>query len=279
MKMRKLTLLPAVIAVSAAVALFSTSCGNPSTHKFTTDSISFNDSAFVGLSRAYCSMNVDYPVTGNRPLIDSVSLWIGRQLAMAPNFTSDSTDIPDYSRITDGSQLLRTAGTFLLAETKIDMEEYARDSITVNFEFNWDIRPLCDSTRFVTYASSTYFYLGGAHGSSGFAPATFDKASGHIFGWDIIVPDSLPALQKLVKARLLTEFFNAPSYNDIRDALLVNPDTLPLPATPPCFLTDGVDFTYMQYEIAPYSTGMPSCVIDYHAIRPLLTPQARALLD
>ncbi len=280
MKFNRLSLLPVGMAAAVAAAMFTTGCGSRTgAEKFTTDSITYDDSVVVGQSRAYCTMAVAYPATGSQPLIDSVGQWIARQLAESPNITSGSEKSPDYTAITDGAELLRTAGTYLMAESKEDLEEYQRDSITINFEFNWNIRPVCDSTRFVTYASSTYCYLGGAHGGAGYTPATFDKVSGQCFGWNMIVPDSVAALRNMIKNRLLTDFFNVDSYDGIRDGLFVDPDTMPLPVTPPCFVTDGVDFTYMQYEIAPYAAGMPSCVIDYATIRPLLTPQARALLD
>ena len=157
MKTNRLSLLPATMAaVTVAAAMFTTGCGSPSaTEKFTTDSITYVDSVIVGQSRAFCSMTVAYPADGPQALIDSVGLWIARQLAVSPNITSGSEKSPDYSAITSGPELLRTAGTYLMSESRDDLDEYMRDSITINFEFNWNIRPVCDSTRFVTYASST----------------------------------------------------------------------------------------------------------------------------
>lgn len=278
MKLKQLTVLPALTAAAASM-IFTIGCGNPSSRQFTTDSLSYADSLTLGYSRAYCSMDVAYAADGNSALVDSVNRWIAMQLAMSPIVTTDSVKTPDYTGITDGPELLLTAGKDLMKRSKADFEEYARDSFAVNYEFDWNIRPVCDSTRFVTYASSTYTYLGGAHGSSGYTPATFDKTDGHIYGWDMINPDSVPALRRLIAQYLLTDFFKVPSYADIRDGLFVDPDTMPLPATPPGFVKNGVDFTYMQYEIAPYATGMPDCVIPYPVIRPMLTPRASALLD
>lgn len=277
MKLKKLAVIPA-IAIALSASMFTTGCGNPADQKFTTDSISYADSLTLSGSKAYCSMEVAYPATGNAAFVDSVKMWIARQLAVSPIATCGPSATPDYTTITDGNELLRTVSTDLMTQARSDFEGYAKDSFTINYEFYWNIRPVCDSTRFVTYASSTYAYLGGAHGGTGYQPATFDKSDGQIYGWNMFVADSLPALRNMVKERIMTEYFQVNSQEKFRDCLLLNPDTMPLPATPPCFMPTGVDFTYMQYEIAPYAAGMPGCIIDYATISPMLTKQARELL-
>lgn len=93
----------------------------------------------------------------------------------------------------------------------------------------------------------------------------------------MFVADSLPALKEIIKNDLMTEYFKSKDADDFRDALLVNPDTLPLPSSSPYFLADGVHFVYQQYEIAPYAAGMPGCVVPYSRVMDMFTPAVKDL--
>lgn len=76
----------------------------------------------------------------------------------------------------------------------------------------------------------------------------------------------------------MSQYFEVKTESQFKDALLINPDTLPLPASAPYFMPKGVNFDYQQYEIAPYAAGMPSCVLPYSVVKPMLTPEAAKLL-
>ena len=83
----------------------------------------------------------------------------------------------------------------------------------------------------------------------------------------------------LIREGLMRQYFDVQTAQEFKDALLIDPDTLPLPVTPPYFMPDGLHVVYQQYEIACYAAGLPGCVLPYDSVAPLLTPAAKALLN
>ncbi len=129
--------------------------------------------------------------------------------------------------------------------------------------------------------------MGGAHGGAVGLTQTFDRNSGVSLTYaNSFLPSRRTELLELIRNGLWEQYFkdnfgdagNDGSEVSLRDALLIDPDTLPLPACPPDFRSDGVAFSYQQYEIACYAAGMPSCVISYDSLEPLMTPWVRDLL-
>ena len=232
--------------------------------------------------KAYCRIDVDYPVEGTPQLLDSLRQWIALQLATNNFITSDTIkplQIPGTD-LADGKKYVAAVGAHVLDQAKADLTELEQFNgpSDISYEFSWNIGEVYHTAKFVTFASSTYCYLGGAHGGSGFNPQVFGSETGQLFGWNMILPDSVPALKEVIKQGLMTQYFEVKTVDEFRDGLLINPDTLPLPATPPYFSKEGVNFIYQQYEIAPYAAGMPGCVLPYATVRPMLTPVAAALL-
>lgn len=279
----------------ALIALSLSACGNKKTAStqpaeddpagvvLESDSIGWTDSISTPHgNKAYCRIAVEYPVEGNPELLDSLHTWIARQLSINCMITNDTIKpftVPGAT-IDDGKKYIASIGRHVLDEalpSLLGLDSLGIDH-NISYEYSWSINNIYDTENFVTYASSTYCYLGGAHGGSGFTPQVFRISDGRQFRWNMFRTDSLPALTSKIKQELMKQYFEVKTEAEFRDCLLVNPDTLPLPVTPPYFMADGVHFCYQQYEIAPYAAGMPGCILPYNVARPMLTPDAAALL-
>lgn len=294
----RISCLKGALPFVALMALSFSSCGNKkissentgtntetdkSASILKTDSISWNDSiATPAGNKAYCRISVAYPVDGNARLLDSIRHWIAGQLS-TNSFISHDTVKPftvPGADLADGEKYIKNVGTHVLDKAKPEL--LGLDSLRIEpgmaYEYDWNISDIYQTDKFVTYASSTYCYLGGAHGGSSFTPQVFSLTDGREFGWDMFRTDSIPALKNIIRQALMTQHFEVKTEAELRDCLLINPDTLPLPVTPPYFTADGVHFVYQQYEIAPYAAGMPGCVLPYGKMRPMLTEAAAALL-
>lgn len=245
---------------------------------FVTDSISYVDSASVGKSSVYCAIQLDYPVGGNETLVENVRKWIGAQLASSPMVRTETPVSQPYDTITDGNMLVKTVGDKVVGDSKADLADLG-DEFTAGYEFYWNIFDAYQTDRYVTYLSVSYAYMGGAHGGSSVVGAVFAKADGRLYGWDMFKPGSKAELTAIVKEGLMKDYFNVSTEQEFRDCLLVDADTLPLPSAAPYFTADGVEFTYQQYEIAPYSSGMPSVTVSFAQAVPLMTPAAAALVE
>lgn len=254
------------------------------TAEFGTDSISCIDSIVTPYAKAFCSIAVDYPSEGNGELVDSVREWIADQLSSTGY---SSSEYHPYAAATtevdNGMKLINTVCDTVLAETRREFASFdtlfaMNPDFSIEYQYNWDIRKIHETQKYITYMATTYAFLGGAHGGSSAIGQTFVADNGAALGLDMFRPSALPEVTALVKEGL-EKFFIESGAGILRDALLINPDTLPLPATPPYLMADGVHFIYQQYEIAPYAAGMPGCVIPYSALDSCLTPAVASLVS
>lgn len=138
---------------------------------------------------------------------------------------------------------------------------------------------LGDSVKYVIYTCESYVYYGGPHGGYDVTYLTLDKSNGFLM--DFVPQSAEAALQPLIKKGLV-EYFNGNDAGvteaNLKDCLLIDSDTIPLPVTTPCPTPEGLFFVYAQYEIAPYAAGTPSFTIPYKDILPYLNEDAKALL-
>jgi len=246
--------------------------------------ITWTDSVKIGNgNEASCQINMSFPSGGPEQTVESIRKWISERLSTAGG---DSPDAPmpyaaaaaDY---TDGAALAKSVGNAVLAQAGKELKEFAAemDMPAISYEYIWNIVPSYETDSLITYTASTYAYLGGAHGSSFAFSQVFAKPSGKRLGWNnMFKSGSTPELLAKIKNGLKSQYFEVSSDRDFADCLLVKPDELTLPIDQPAFLADGVAFTYQQYEIAPYSSGMPSCVVSYDDILPLLNPDVARLI-
>ena len=265
-----------------------TSCSSRSSSgngdELVTDSIACSDSLISNGARAYCSISVDYPENGPSGTIDSIRGWIAQRLSTI-GYTDPAMPAPYASataNLSNGQRMIEAVCKAALADAGKEFK--ALDSINalnpdyaMQYEYSWNIRKIYETPKIVTYNANTYTYLGGAHGSSFNIGQTFNAETGAEIGLDMFRPDSLARVNNLIKAELM-KYFNATTAQELKDALLINPDTLPLPVAPLTLMPDGVSFIYQQYEIAPYAEGMPNGIIPYTLLTGCFTPAAQSLL-
>lgn len=241
------------------------------------DSVEIYDSITAnGNCKALCKISVMYP-TGNALVDDSVRAWIADRLAYSyeDNSTSAFTITPELQ--SNVSAMVKLACDSILSSSRRDFD--SMKGFGINYTFDYTIDTVYTAPSYITYCFNSYCYLGGAHGGAMFQPATFSKADGTMLTWDnTIKRDDEQAVIALIKRELANQFFTPESGWTMDEGLLVSPDSIKLPVTPPLFDDEGLVVTYQQYEISPYAVGMPSCVLPLDSIAGDLTPTARAIV-
>lgn len=151
--------------------------------------------------------------------------------------------------------------------------------------YPWECRikvsKVSQTNRYVVFRSENYFYLGGAHGGiTGAGPMTFSLKTGEQI-MPFFTSDAQAALQGELRKGLLTYFHQfEPELTEAKmiERLFIEDGIIPLPKYEPEPTEEGLRLIYQQYEIAPYSEGMPQFVLPYDVAEPLLTPKAKEIL-
>ncbi|MDE5980368.1 MAG: DUF3298 and DUF4163 domain-containing protein [Bacteroidaceae bacterium] len=166
-------------------------------------------------------------------------------------------------------------------QLKEDKEEYDL-GFQAPYEWDFKIDTLAETDRYIVFEARGYQYTGGAHGGvMGRGAITFTKADGKPFTRFFTDPADPGLHQKLLEgiaAYFSTAEEKTVTPKDLADYLLVSTAEVTLPAETPCPIDGGLDFTYQQYEIAPYAAGMPRFTLAYDELKPYLTDEAKALL-
>ena len=153
--------------------------------------------------------------------------------------------------------------------------------------YEYKLVKVADTLAYAVFLSQDYIYMGGAHGGvSGDGFITFDKHNGHAISQFVDttrVADMQPLLVEGLKKYYADADQPKMSTHELFERLQLPFDgpknRIPLPVGLPCPTSEGLSFTYGQYEIASYADGMPSFVIPYEKIKPFLTEEAAQLLQ
>lgn len=123
----------------------------------------------------------------------------------------------------------------------------------------------------VTYLSSGYFYLGGAHGMSGNQYYVFDRLNQTIITLEKTIQNKDDKkLQGLIYSCFVKKYGK-------ESAGMLFEKTELLPATDNFYITPGgICFAYAEYEIGPYVMGNLSVTVPLSDIKEYLTPYAKA---
>ena len=262
---------------SMATAAMLSACSSKSateTEKvapFVTETAQWADSATVGKSSVSVSIRAQYPAKGPSNLVNATRAWIAATLAC-----SDTLIAGVHEHENDGNDLFKYVGGELIKESQADLRS-SKEPV-MEYEFMWDITAPVASDSCVTYTSNFYCYTGGAHGSTQVMQNTFDAQGIPFTTETMFAPESLDSLRQLVATNLANQYFHEANVDAMKANLILSGDNVPLPSTDPAFYPNGVRFVYQQYEIAPYSAGLPECTIPYSVIRPYLSPAAAALI-
>lgn len=223
------------------------------------DFVSLND------ARHDVRIAVDYPKSDGSALTDSLQAYINGQLAsLTASFSlSDARLTPtEYRGKGNARQVINFYGQ-VFADS-IDVINREIGQMFNHCALVANIQRVYEDDRYVSYESSGYFYLGGAHGLSFCDGATFDKASGRQLK---LVKDD-PQLRKLLTERLHKNV-DVPSFNE---------EPVPMPQNAPYVVAGKkIKFVYQPYEIGPYAIGMPDCELYPFEIDDYLTTEGKAL--
>lgn len=271
-------------ALIAATAMLASCSG----HKLKTRVYCYADST----KYATCYVKVELPVN-NEQMREELIERIDYQMSHMANFEGErdfdkfAGDANDTQTVVDyyGEQGLKTFSDMSQnnAEERAEYadKDIAEDVVPVQLECHFELNKTYETSRLAVFTSWNYVYLGGAHGGVvGDGDMTFDKASGEMFT-NFLLPSSEADLQPAIREKLMDYFSengDPVSEDNLMEYLLINGDIIPLPVSSPAPGKEGLTFTYMQYEIASYASGMPSFTIPYDEIKPYLTEEAIELL-
>ncbi|MCQ2145045.1 MAG: DUF3298 and DUF4163 domain-containing protein [Bacteroidales bacterium] len=259
-----------------AASLLAASCAGVQ-EDFRTETISFADST------KYCSttLSIELP-SGLSPaeslIRDTLVAYLDRETRFVsyednkPQFESFAGDRSEVGECVEhyGKGLAVSANAIAAKE-----ESY------YPWEYQINIARTYETDRYVVFDCSNYIYLGGAHGGvTGAGPQTFDKATG-VKVQKFITDSALMPLQQEFKKGLM-QFFGeteeVQSEEQMMEFLFIEDGIIPIPSHQPAPCAEGLTFTYQQYEIAPYASGMPSFTLPFEVVEPYLTAEAKALL-
>lgn len=121
-----------------------------------------------------------------------------------------------------------------------------------------------ENDAFITLCCTRQGYLGGAHGYNYVVYNTFRKSDGHEMGWELLGDLSKGEIVRKIKTGLY-DYAGVQDDEALMEALCMDREMFyhefPLPETAPFLSEEGVAAVYQQYEIGPYSIGMPSCLV------------------
>ncbi len=260
-------------------------CGGLWAQKYNPTTISNQLSANYRKDSVKVEVTMDFPARDASPnkLDNAVRKWLHEKLAAS----CEDSLVTDYQGdLQDGNALIRHyQQKFIDSSLKSFVElEKLRDDTTeyyTNYFVSFKAKAVYETEKLVTYRLDIDQYMGGAHGLTTLAYATFRKLDGHILTWgDVLRPASRPAFSRLL-ARGVVRYFtqydkNMKTFAQVRESLFLPDGTtmsnFPFPATNPGLTAKGVEAVYQSYEIGPYSIGHPSVTIPLSTILPLSRP-------
>lgn len=153
---------------------------------------------------------------------------------------------------------------------------------TVQYSHDMDMHKSFESDRIIVFDIDASSYYGGAHPNSSTRTLVFDKTDGsQLTEW--FTPQAAKSLQPQLRKGLIGYFnslgqFETVTEANLNDCLQIEGTEIPLPSMSIRPGKNGLTFTYGQYEIACYASGMPTFTIPYDVVRPYLTEKAAQLL-
>lgn len=233
---------------------------------FTTDCVTYSDSIISESQQVFYSAEVDFPTSGPDILIQNVSKWIAGNINSDMN--ANNEELANMSDITGTALLKENCDSFFMM-AKTGLSEIDKKDYPEQYTYKTEIKKVFQDEAVVTFISTPYIYLGGAHGSSSLIGQTFTMA-GKELGWNIFKPGYEKNLLQLIEKNLMKQYFKVETFKELSSLLLTEISEFPLPSSNPFIVDGGIQFVYQQYEIAPYSEGMPTCIIPFDELSELL---------
>lgn len=233
--------------------------------------VSSSSYQFVSLSdnRHNLSVTVDYPIEAQKALTDSLRTYLGNRLMRLSDLVGSQADIAiasTYTNKADGKGFLEHYCRFITINMDaMDSGQLPSQSHSL---LKANIIRVYEDDNVVSYETSGYVFLGGAHGMAFSDGATFDKATGRRL---TLVKES-PELLKMVTEKLRKNV-------DLSKGLHFTQEPVPMPKAAPYIAGNGkIRFVYQPYEIGAYAMGMPECEFYPYEIEDYLTDDGKALM-
>lgn len=248
------------------------------TAAFATDSIAFCEQKDSTLK---CSVVVDYP-SGDDSLSVGVRRYVAGELARLFLPTMQEEDEPAAvfkGAKEDGKALVDFYGKLNFGYLKSQYAEL-KDLGIAGLSYDLSIRKTGETDRYLTYETSCYVFLGGAHGSAVCYPVNIVRSTGRVLAAtvDTLKQKALqPILRRGVKEYISKAENRKIKDRDLQNMLFVEHGIIPLPATVPVLTPEGLRFVYQQYEIGPYALGMVEFTVPYADVKSCLTKEAAEL--
>lgn len=251
------------MSVLAVMALYATAGRVQATDTLVTETVKYH----MRSNLAECTITIDAPKKSDNDMAYSINSsmhqWLGSfQLGLV----EDMTTAIDKKFI---DAMGKKKYDEMCADVKAD---YGNRAPTAPYSYDAEIRKIYENDKLITYSVLISTYSGGAHPLTYYAGETFSKVlNGGTLHNNIFTEVGNKTLKTLIKDGL-KEYFNVVTDGELVGKLLNIDDVndIPLPASAPFCTDKGLTFVYGQYEIAPYSEGMPTVVIPYAKARRLL---------
>lgn len=248
------------------------------TAAFATDSIAYCEQKDSTLK---CSVVVDYP-SGDDSLSVGVRRYVAGELARLFLPTMQEEDEPAAvfkGTKEDGKALVDFYGKLNFGYLKSQYAEL-KDFGIAGLSYDLSIRKTGETDSYLTYETSCYVFLGGAHGSAVCYPVNIVRSTGKVLAAtvDTLKQKALqPILRRGVKEYISKAENRKIKDRDLQNMLFVEHGIIPLPATVPVLTPEGLRFVYQQYEIGPYALGMVEFTVPYADVKSCLTKEAAEL--
>lgn len=248
------------------------------TAAFATDSIAYCEQKDSTLK---CSVVVDYP-SGDDSLSVGVRRYVAGELArlFLPTMQEEEESAAVFKGTKeDGKALVDFYGKLNFGYLKSQYAEL-KDLGIAGLSYDLSIRKTGETDRYLTYETSCYVFLGGAHGSAVCYPVNIVRSTGKVLAAtvDTLKQKALqPILRRGVKEYISKAENRKIKDRDLQNMLFVEHGIIPLPATVPVLTPEGLRFVYQQYEIGPYALGMVEFTVPYADVKSCLTKEAAEL--
>ena len=284
--MKKTLSIIAALTIAAAIAgCKNSSSSDPfATGEFLTENAKYDceEKFWLTLTEKYddqdsteilVSLDIDWPKETGKNIVsvNAVRDWIKEHLSF----------LNEYKNVYEGNMNDADALTKFYGDSYKKRFEATDDFPAPALSFDIQVKKEFENDKCVTYTYLLDQYLGGAHGGRTHYGATFRKSDGKIMTNFITNNDSSDeGLNNIIKKGLMKywEIDNEETLYEYTWENAVTKYYAKLPDHSPCFVKDGLLFSYQEYEIAAYAAGAPEFVVPYDEIEKYLTPSAADLL-
>ena len=284
--MKKTLSIIAALTIAAAIAgCKNSSSSDPfATGEFLTENAKYDceEMFWLTLTEKYedqdstdimVSLDIDWPKETGKNIVsvNAVRDWIKEHLSF----------LNEYKNVYEGNMNDADALTKFYGDSYKKRFEATDDFPAPALSFDIQVKKEFENDKCVTYTYLLDQYLGGAHGGRTHYGATFRKSDGKIMTNFITNNDSSDeGLNNIIKKGLMKywEIDNEETLYEYTWENAVTKYYAKLPDHSPCFVKDGLLFSYQEYEIAAYAAGAPEFVVPYDEIEKYLNPSAADLL-